>query len=157
MTFLQSLNFCLINIVLSITNKIWSCDSDYIVDVVSFIRIQPEKAIFLRGVLCSSSIIWNWHRYGLEIFTSVAKLLESNSYVCRSYWGKTNREVRGFLHLPPLPSFPPNLNNFDKLDSFGNANVGNFDVICFKMLNYYNSFSKSEILCYATSCVFFVL
>ena len=80
LTFLQSLNFYLINIVLSITNKIcWSCDSDYIVDVVSFIRIRPEKAIFLRGALCSSSIIWNWHRYGLEIFTSVAKFLRSNS------------------------------------------------------------------------------
>ena len=68
----------------------------------------------------------------------------------------------GFLQLPPLPpppppSFPPNLNSFDKLDSFGNASMDNFDIICCKMHNYYNSFSKSEIRCYATSCVFFVL
>ena len=61
-----------------VTNKILLRDSNYIVDVVtwpkfgkhfygrsyhnlSFIRIWPEKPIFLSSDLSSSSIIWDWH------------------------------------------------------------------------------------------------
>ena len=62
-----------------VNNKSLSCDSNYTVDVVmwpkfgdssisgksyhnlNFIRISPEKPLFLRGVLGSSSIIWDWH------------------------------------------------------------------------------------------------
>ena len=63
-----------------VTSKILSHDSNYIVDVVmrpkfgnssifvrevimnlNFIRIWPEKPLFLRGGLGSSSIIWDWY------------------------------------------------------------------------------------------------
>ena len=61
-----------------ITNKILSRDSNYTVDVLlrpkfgncsismtevttNFIRILPEKLLFLRDDLGSSSIIWDWH------------------------------------------------------------------------------------------------
>ena len=40
-----------------VTNKILSRDSNWI----DFIRICPEKSLFLRGGLGSSSIIWDWH------------------------------------------------------------------------------------------------
>ena len=49
-----------------VTNKILSGDSNYVMDERSyhnlkFIRICPEKLLFLRGSLGSSSIIWDWH------------------------------------------------------------------------------------------------
>ena len=63
-----------------VTNNILSCNSYYIVDVIfwlkfgnssislergyydiDFIKILPEKPIFLRGGLGSSSMIWDWH------------------------------------------------------------------------------------------------
>ena len=61
--------------VYDVTNQILSSDSNYIVDVVmwpkhfyershhnlNFIRIWPEKPLFFRGGLGSSSIIWDWH------------------------------------------------------------------------------------------------
>ena len=62
--------------VADVTNKILSLDSNYIVDVfmwpkfgnyersyqnLNFVRIWPEKPLFLRGSLGSSSIICDWH------------------------------------------------------------------------------------------------
>ena len=54
-----------------VTNKVLSRDSNYIVDVVmwskfgnssiSVIEVWPEKPLFLRGGLGSSSITWDWH------------------------------------------------------------------------------------------------
>ena len=60
--------------VYDVTNKILSSDLNYIIDVVMWpkfgncsismrkvIRIWPEKSLFLRAGLGSSSIIWDWH------------------------------------------------------------------------------------------------
>ena len=66
--------------VYEVTNKVLSRDSSYIVDVVmwpkfgnlsismrevvnsfNYIRIWPDKPIFLRGAFGSSSIILDWH------------------------------------------------------------------------------------------------
>ena len=49
-----------------------------------------------------------------------------------------------FCTLPALPSLPPNLNNFDKLDSFGNANVDNFDIICLRCSTTTTLFQKAK-------------
>ena len=51
----------------------------------------------MRGSLGSSSIIWDWHYTNLTFYNSVAKGLKlkvrkffgANSYVCKSYRGKT--------------------------------------------------------------------
>ena len=64
---------------------------------------MTKKPAFLRGDLGSSSIIWTGTRYKLEILhqsvenvkTKSQKVLGPNSYVCRSYRGKTGRG--GFL------------------------------------------------------------
>ena len=44
--------------VYDVTNIILSRDSN---DNLNFIRIWPEKPIFLRITVGSSSIIWDWH------------------------------------------------------------------------------------------------
>ena len=69
---------------------------------LKFIRNWPEKWLFLMGGLASSSIFWDWHydtRYEFEILhqcgqrdkTKSQKVFGTNSYVCRSYRGKTGR------------------------------------------------------------------
>ena len=58
-----------------------------------------QKNNFLRGGLDSSSIIWNWFRYGFEILhqsgkrlkPKIRKVLGANLYVCRSYRRKTGK------------------------------------------------------------------
>ena len=72
----------------NVTNKILSRDSNYIVDVVmwpkfgntilweklsylNFIGIWPEKLLFLRGGLGSSSIKWKRHKVQTWNFTPV--------------------------------------------------------------------------------------
>ena len=72
-------------------NKDLSCESNYIVDVVmwskvgnyhfyeksyhnlNFISIWPEKSIFLRSALGSSSIIWVWHEVWPWNFTPMSQ------------------------------------------------------------------------------------
>ena len=86
----------LINSVHKITNKILSCDSNYIVDVtmwskfckieklfmIMIIRIWPKKLTSSRGDLDSSSKIWGMD---FKFYTSVTsqKLLGANINVCR--------------------------------------------------------------------------
>ena len=50
-----------------VTNKILSCDPNYIIDMVmwpkfgnKFVQIWPEKPILLKGA-GSSSMTWDWH------------------------------------------------------------------------------------------------
>ena len=104
--------------VFGVTSKILSYYSNYIVDVVMWAKfgnssictreviitsifkmIWPEKTLFLRSGLGSSSIIWNGrHQVQTWNFTPVRqKSCNSyvNSYVCRSYRRKTGRVVCG--------------------------------------------------------------
>ena len=70
---------------------------------------MTRKTFFLRGAPGSGSIIWGTGtRYGLEVLhecdkgveTKSQNVLEANSYVCRSYMGKTGRG--GGLFTPPI-------------------------------------------------------
>ena len=68
---------------------VWSCDQNLITLAflweknLNFIRIWPEKTLYLTGGLGSSWIIWDW-----ELIS-----------VCRSYRGKTGKGA--FLLAPP--------------------------------------------------------
>ena len=70
--------------------------------------IWPEKLLFLRGGLGSSSIIWDrhkvqtWkvHQSGKRAKTRNGKVLWDNSNVCRNYREKTGR---GGLFAPSPP------------------------------------------------------
>ena len=44
-----------------------------------FIRIWPEKLLFLKGGLGSSSIIWDWHQLWTWNFTPVWQLKKNQS------------------------------------------------------------------------------
>ena len=77
---------------------------------LKFISISPEKLFFFVGL--------SWFKFNnlgltlcinLKFYTSVAKELKlkfrefwGNSYVCRSYRGKTGKGGGVFLSLPPI-------------------------------------------------------
>ena len=61
-----------------------------------FDKDLTRKTAFFEDGRGSSSIIWDWHRYKLEILHQQGKRVKTksqkaNSYVCRSYRGKTGR------------------------------------------------------------------
>ena len=62
-----------------------------------FYKDLDRRNSFFGGGLGSSSIIWDWHQAQTWNFTPLwqktkgQKVLGANSYVCRSYWGKTGR------------------------------------------------------------------
>ena len=110
-----------------VTNKILWHGSNYIVDALMWLKFvtvaflweklsQPQfykdltrKTAFLRGGLGSSSIIRLGLGTNLKLYTSVGKGLKlksqkylgANSYICRSYRGKTGRG----LFVLPSPSW----------------------------------------------------
>ena len=63
---------------------------------LNFIRLLPEKIIFLRGTLSSSSTTWSGTRYGFLVLRQCGKkvpienqnVLRANSYVCKYNRGK---------------------------------------------------------------------
>ena len=95
-----------------VINKILSVDSTYTVYVVKWPKFgnssismrevtiasilygfDQKKKLILSGGLGSSSIIWDWHKvwtlnftpvWQKEVKTESQKVLEANSYVCRS-------------------------------------------------------------------------
>ena len=74
--------------------QMWQCDQS--------ISISEVIIMFLRNALSSSSIVWDWTRYGLEIKTKSQKVLEVNSYVFRSYKGKTGRGANFLIIVKAL-------------------------------------------------------
>ena len=73
--------------VCDVTNKILSCYSNYIVDVVMWPNFGnsdswPEKPIFRYGL----AIL---HQCDKSVKTKSQKVLAANSYVCRTYRGKS--------------------------------------------------------------------
>ena len=112
-----------------VTDKILSRDSNYIVDVVTWPKFGNSK-IFMREVIITSSLqgfdqknhfFWRvvlvqvqqfgtdtrneleiLHQCGKTIKTKSQKVLGGNSYICRSYKGKTGRGP-----FCPHPSPPP--------------------------------------------------
>ena len=95
----------------NVTNKILSRDSNYIVDVIMWSKFG-NYSISMREVITVSIFIRIWEvvlvqfqqfetstRYELEIWNKCGKrvknksqkVLGPNSYVCRSYRGKTGR------------------------------------------------------------------
>ena len=65
--------------------KVW-CFYERSYHKLNFIGIWPEKSIFLRGALGSSSIIYDWHlRMSLKFDTSVEKDLKLK---VRKFWGQ---------------------------------------------------------------------
>ena len=121
--------------VYDVTNKFLSRDSNYIVDVVKW----PKFSISMRKVIITSILQgfdkknrffvgWSWFKFNnlglalvtnLKFYTSLAKGLKqsqkvfwANSYVCRSYSGKTGRGA----FLPPFPPPPtPLILNRDEI------------------------------------------
>ena len=160
MTFLQSLNFYLINI----------APVHHQQNLIMCLRLYCRCGQFYKDSTRKSNFFEGCSLFKFNNLKLALGMVLKFSPTLQNFWGPipTFAEVTAeklvgrcgafctYLRSPP-PSFPPNLNSFDKLDSFGNASMDNFDIICCKMHNYYNSFSKSEIRCYATSCVFFVL
>ena len=115
------------NIIVDAINKILSRDSNYSVDVVmwprfanstislrevlnlNFIRIWPQNPFFLRGLfLVQGQLFETGTRYGLKVLRQCGKRVKNksqkvlgvNSYVCRSYRGKTGGGL--FAALPPF-------------------------------------------------------
>ena len=82
--------------------QMWQCDQS--------ISISEVIIMFLRNALSSRSIVWDWTRYGLEILrhcdkrvkTKSQKVLEVNSYVFRSYKGKTGRGANFLISVKAL-------------------------------------------------------
>ena len=105
-----------------VTNKILSCDSNYIVDV--FMRLKfgnysismrevittsiVIQRLFLRVVLVQVQWLGTGTRYKLEILhqcakrvkTKSQKIFGANSYVCRSYSGKGGSGGGAFCPSP---------------------------------------------------------
>ena len=85
-----------------VTNKILSRDSNYTADVVMWPKFGYYSNFYERSYLKTDT------RYGLEflhqcgksIKTESQKVLGTNSYVCRSYRGKTGRRGGGELFAP---------------------------------------------------------
>ena len=61
----------------------------------SFIRIWPEKPIFLRGVLCAP----------LKFLSNLAKGLKQKVYLVANFyfWRNCRRKLSGWLFLRPAP------------------------------------------------------
>ena len=65
----------------------WSCDQSLVTPAFLQEKLsQPQyykdlarRTNFLRGALGSSSIAWDWHRYGLEILHQCGKRVKSKS------------------------------------------------------------------------------
>ena len=86
--------FYVIYSVYDVTNKILSHDSNYIVDVVMWPKFC-NSSISIREVIVTS-ILWRFDqknrffwRVVKRVKTKRQKVLLANSYVCRSYRGKT--------------------------------------------------------------------
>ena len=74
----------------------WSCDQSFYESSyhnISFIRIGPEKLLFLRGGLGTGTSygLVILHQWGKRVKTESQKVVGTNFYVCRSYKGKTGR------------------------------------------------------------------
>ena len=95
-----------------VTNKILSCDPNYMIGMVmwpkfgnKFVQIWPENQFYWR-VLVQVPWLGTDTRYSLEILNQCEKRVETKSqknfgattYICRSFRGKTVRE--GLFALP---------------------------------------------------------
>ena len=74
----------------------WSCDQSFYESSyhnISFIRIGPEKLLFLRGDLGTGTSygLVILHQWGKRVKTESHKVVGTNFYVCRSYKEKTDR------------------------------------------------------------------
>ena len=137
-----------------VTKEILSRDSNYIVDEfmwpkfgncsisrsydnLNFIRIWPQKLLFLRGGLGSSSIIWDshWtldlHQCDKKIKNKSHRVFGTNSYVCRSYRGKNGR---GEGLFGPFPSI---LNRVNKTKVYYKQFPGPNKTTCNSKINYF--------------------
>ena len=86
------------NYIYDVTIKIISRDSNYILDVVTWPKFG-SSSITRREVIINSSWFLVQVQYGLQtlrhcskkVKTKSQKVLETNSYVCRSYKGKIGK------------------------------------------------------------------
>ena len=101
-----------------VTNKIVSCDSNYIVGVVmwpkfsnfNFIRFDHKNHFYWEIALVqvqqfetgTRSELEILHQCGKRVKNKSQKVLGDNSYVCKSYMGKTGR---GRFGSPSSPSW----------------------------------------------------
>ena len=108
----------------------WSCDQilatpAYLWEKLSkrqFYKNLTEKSNFLTRALGSGLIIWGWHyiwlwdlhQWGKRVKNKTWKFLDTNSYVCKSYRGKTG----GRSFLPPIGLKPKTSQKTYLVDQF---------------------------------------
>ena len=93
---------------------LWSFDQSFVTpsflwENFNFIKISPQKPIFLRGVFILNSIIWDWSLgMALRFYTSVAKVLKPKVRKSQTFWALiptfvkiTGEKLVGGVFLPP--------------------------------------------------------
>ena len=82
------------------TNKMLSCDSNYIADVIMWLKFGNSSISIWEGCNQKNHALKVLHQWGKRMKTKLQNVLGDNSYAWRSYRGKAGRgNLFGFLIL----------------------------------------------------------
>ena len=124
---------------------------------LNFIRIWPEKPLFLRGVLGSSSIIWDWQGGPFYLFTLLAITITiaiDSNYFCKKLHLRTlllckKGPYSELLWSAFFSHFPVFSSNVEKCGKYADQNNSEHGFFLRSVITYNNvfQFHWNAVLC----------